>query len=59
MVISEVILLVIFLFIFAPVATVFRLIGRDALERQIERDRDSYWQEKARAAGIRSYFRQS
>jgi hypothetical protein len=59
MVISEIILLVIYLVIFTPVAILFRLLDRDALERQIHRDQSSYWQPKKAAAGIRSYFRQS
>jgi hypothetical protein len=45
--------------IFLPVAIVFRLIGRDALQRVLNRSAATYWQPKRQAADARSYFRQS
>ena len=45
--------------LFFPVSIIFRLMGRDALERRIDRNAKSYWQPKVRPAGPESYFRQS
>ncbi len=59
LVISEVILLAIFLLVFTPFAIVFRLIGRDALQRRIDRDADTYWQPKDQPKDVASYYRQS
>jgi len=47
-----------FFVVFTPVALVFRLLGRDAL--QLKRSsRGSYWSAKAAADGAASYLRQS
>lgn len=43
-VVSKIILTLIFFCIFTPVALVFRMMGRDALQRK-RIARDSYWQE--------------
>jgi hypothetical protein len=59
MVVSEVMMLAIYFGVFLPVAVVFRLIGRDALERQIDRKRTTYWQPKEISGKADSYFRQS
>lgn len=59
MVIGEVIMLLIFLTVFCPLALIFRLIGRDVLQRQIDRSRPSYWEPKAAATSVASYYRQS
>ena len=59
LVIGELVLIVIFLLIFTPVAILFRIIRRDALERELRPDLASYWQEKRAPKGMRSYFRQS
>lgn len=59
LVIGELILLIIFLVLFTPVAILFRLIGRDELQRKLDRNRKSYWQPKCSAPDVRSYFRQS
>ncbi len=58
-VLSEVVMLLIFVLAFMPFALVFRLIGRDALARTLERDQTSYWQAKQPPQGVESYFRQS
>jgi hypothetical protein len=44
--------------VFTPVALVFRLLGRDALQRRFQPDRETYWTAKAQATDLRSYFRQ-
>jgi len=57
-VVSRLILLAIFLGLFTPVALVFRLIGRDALDRPLRPDAPTYWEPKPPPPGARSYFRQ-
>ena len=59
LVVSELILLSVFVLVFTPMALVFRLIGRDALDRRIQRDADSYWRPKQSPSDPRGYFRQS
>ncbi len=59
LVVSELILALIYFVLFVPVALYFRLTGRDALERKIDRSAKTYWQPKAQAPNIDSYFRQS
>ncbi len=56
--VSQLVLLVIFFGLLAPLAIVFRLIGRDALLRRPQQ-RETYWVEKTPTADVRSYFRQS
>lgn len=58
LVISELILLLIFFGMFLPFGIVFRLIGRDAMERRFEPARATYWVEKRRPDNVRQYFRQ-
>ena len=45
--------------IFTPLAWLFRLAGRDALQRRRQPGARSYWVAKETAADVRSYFRQS
>jgi hypothetical protein len=58
-VISQLLVVVMFYGIFLPVGAVFRLTGRDALERRFDREATSYWRAKAQPLSIESYFRQS
>jgi len=58
-VVSRLILSTLFFGIFTPVAFVFRLVGRDALQRYRRPQQDSCWIPKATATDPRSYFRQS
>ncbi len=58
MVVGELVLLLIFLLVFTPMALVFRLIGRDALQRHIDRNAKTYWQPKAQPRDAGSYYRQ-
>ena len=58
-VISEIIILLIYITLFVPVALVFRLIGRDALNRQIDLGARTYWVPKETPQDAESYFRQS
>jgi hypothetical protein len=59
LVVGEMILVIIYFALFLPVSLVFRLMGRDALERRIDRGAKTYWQPKAQPTGPESYFRQS
>jgi hypothetical protein len=58
-VISEILLAAIYFLVFTPVALLFRLVGRDALDRKIDRSAKSYWQAKQQPRDVASYFRQS
>ena len=58
-VVSHVVLAVLFLGVFTPVAVLFRLIGRDALARRRPPDRATYWLPMPAPDDVRSYFRQS
>ena len=60
LIVSEVVTLVIYLLVFTPVAFVFRLIGRDALHREVNRNSaETYWSPKSQPPDVKSYFRQS
>jgi hypothetical protein len=58
-VVGEILLAAIYFLVFTPVACVFRLIGRDALERKIDRSASTYWRAKPQPRDVASYFRQS
>jgi hypothetical protein len=51
-------LAVIYYLIFTPVALVFRLIGRDALQRRFEPESKSYWETYQPNRGLARYLRQ-
>ena len=57
-VVSHLLLGAVFYCLFAPLGLLFRLIGRDALGLR-RSAAESYWQPKAAAKDLRSYFRQS
>ena len=59
LVVSELLILLIYFVVFTPVALVFRLIGRDALLRKIDREATTYWTPKESSKDAESYFRQS
>lgn len=56
---GELLLFAIYVLAFLPMAIIFRLIGRDALDRTLKPDAESYWQAKPRPKDATSYFRQS
>lgn len=58
LVVSEFTLAVIFFALFAPVALWFRLVRRDVLERKIDRNQETYWDNKPQPRGPRGYFDQ-
>jgi hypothetical protein len=57
-VVGEIVLLAIFYGVFVPLGLVFRLIGRDALERRLDRSASTYWQPKRQPDSPARYFRQ-
>ena len=59
LVLSEVVMFSVFVLTFLPMALVFRWIGRDALQRKIDKDATTYWQDKPQPKDPASYFRQS
>jgi hypothetical protein len=56
--VSRLVLALMFYGLFTPVALIFRLLGRDSLNRRRRPDLDTYWTPKPPAAGPRSYFKQ-
>lgn len=56
--VSQIMLLVMFFGLFAPIGLVFRLAGRDPLQRGPSARRASYWAPKPAPADLKSYFRQ-
>ncbi|MCC7335281.1 MAG: hypothetical protein IT422_09295 [Pirellulaceae bacterium] len=59
LVVSEIVLLLVYALVFVPIGVAFRCLGRDRLERRIDRSRDSYWEPKLRPRSLASYYRQS
>jgi hypothetical protein len=57
-IVSELMLGLIFYVILTPLALVFRLAGRDALDLRVSPGRASYWVRKPAATDVRRYFRQ-
>lgn len=56
--VSLIMLLVMFYGVITPVAMLFRLRGRDLLQRKRRADRDSFWLPKQSPTDVRSYLRQ-
>lgn len=56
--ISLVMLSVMYFGLFTPIALVFRLIGRDALQRTRRPETESYWAPKPTPTDPRRYFKQ-
>jgi Saxitoxin biosynthesis operon protein SxtJ len=57
-VVGHVVMALVFFGMFTPIALVFRLMGRDALERKLDRSAASYWAPRRPPAGPARYFRQ-
>ena len=56
--VSQVMLALMFYGLFTPIGLLFRLLGRDALQRTRRPEVESYWTPKPAPAGPKSYFRQ-
>lgn len=59
LVMSEVVVLMMFLATIVPLALLFKLTGRDALARGVDRGATTYWRAKSQPRSVESYFRQS
>ncbi len=59
MVVGELAMLLIYFGLFLPISLVFRLLGRDPLERKLDRNAKSYWQSKKQPRSAASYYYQS
>jgi hypothetical protein len=57
-VVSHVAMAIAFYGIVTPIALVFRIVGRDALQRRFEAGRSTYWQPRLPAQDTKRYFRQ-
>ena len=55
-VMTRVLLTIFFFVVLTPVGLVFRLIGRDALHRKLDRSAQSYWIEKTHPIADRSRY---
>jgi len=58
LVVSYLTLTIIYYLIFTPVALVFRLVGRDALHRNLDPQTATYWEEHNPNRGPARYFKQ-
>jgi hypothetical protein len=56
--VSHLVMILFFFGVITPVALVFRLLGRDALHRQWDRQARSYWVPCSRPDSVKRYFRQ-
>jgi hypothetical protein len=57
-VVSHLALAIIYYLVFTPVALVFRLMGRDALQRKLDPQANSYWEAYNPDRGRERYLRQ-
>jgi hypothetical protein len=57
-VIAHLVMALVFFGVFTPIGLVFRIIGRDALERRFDRRASTYWVARRPAANKSRYFRQ-
>jgi hypothetical protein len=56
--VARIILTALFFGLFTPIAWVFRLAGRDVLQRRLQPELKSYWTTRAEVSDVRRYFRQ-
>ena len=55
---GELILLMIFVCVFLPMALLFRIIGRDVLRRRMSVQSETFWVPRSAPANVRRYFQQ-
>lgn len=58
LVVGELLLLLLFVVVFTPMAIVFQLIGRDALMRKRPKDASTFWVDRKPVTDVRQYYRQ-
>lgn len=56
--VSQVVLLIVFFGLFTPIGILFRAMGRDPLERQLDRTASTYWTPKPAPTDLGRYFKQ-
>lgn len=56
-VLSQVLMALIYYLVMTPIGLVFRLIGRDAMGRKMDRTNASYWRDRGPARSPASYFK--
>ena len=56
-VLSQVLMAIVFYLVMTPIGLVFRLIGRDAMGRKIDRSLPSYWHDRGPVKDPASYFK--
>ncbi|MEX0677176.1 MAG: SxtJ family membrane protein [Pirellulales bacterium] len=57
-VVSNLALVILYYLVFTPVALVFRLVGRDALNRKLDRQAATYWEAHNPNRGAARYLKQ-
>lgn len=57
-VVSYVVMAILFYGVMTPIGLIFRLIGRDALDRPFDAQARSYWVRRTPTTDVRRYFRQ-
>ncbi len=58
LIIGELILLMIFVGVFLPMALLFRIIGRDVLQRRMSAESETFWVPRSAPSNVRRYFQQ-
>jgi hypothetical protein len=58
LVMSHVLMALLYYGLFTPVALIFRIMGRDALDRRFEPDAVTYWTKRKPVTDRKQYFRQ-
>ncbi len=56
--VSHLIMAAVFFLAITPVAMLLRLLGRDSMERKLDRNAKSYWVVRSPSDGVQRYFRQ-
>lgn len=59
MIVGEVMLAFVYYAVLCPIGITFRLIGRDSLQRTIDRKSETYWQPSESPKDLSRYYRQS
>ncbi|MEZ6122138.1 MAG: SxtJ family membrane protein [Planctomycetaceae bacterium] len=58
LVVGEIAMLLIYVTAFVPLALIFRLIGRDSLQRHRKNHPATFWETRSQPASAKSYYRQ-
>lgn len=58
LIVGLLVMVAVYYVVFVPIGLIFRLIGRDAMHRKLDRSAVTYWQVKQQPSDVRRYFRQ-